>query len=241
MKNKDQETIIQNVKGITKSIAEKMASEAKLSAKKLSDYVQEKQDAESKRIAFLNQQAMQQRIEYNKQIVRELAATALNQMPQSKQLFGELSQYSLHVKALTDREMLVCLSANHLQEEKSGNLRSFCRSFQETVFNLHLRALSNLQNRIEEDREILRSQILDAQNRIFATSETPQYDFQRYIDTEIHQACNRYLSLYNRHIPFLHYVENVTANISAEFELTFEMVFDDKGLHPTNYTWLLNQ
>lgn len=241
MKNKDKETIIQNVKGITESIAEKMASEAKLASQKLSEHIQEKQEAENKRIALQQQQALQQQIEFNKQIVRKLSATALNQMPRSKQLFGEVSAYSLHIEALTDQRMIVCLSSNHIQEEKNGNFRSFCRDFENAVLNLHLQALSNLQYRIDEDREILRGKFLDTLNRFDATSPTPQYDFQRYLTAEQNLAKNRYLCIYNQHLPFLHYVGNVSVSLLTEFELSFEIKFDDGGLHPTNYLWHLNR
>lgn len=233
--------IVDDLKSMTESMAVKMASEAKLASQKLHEHIQEKQDAENKRLAIQYQHAQQQQLEINKNNARKLAATALNQMPRSKQLFGEVSAYSLHVEALTDQRMIVCLSSNHIQEEKNGNFRSFCRTFQETVFNLHMQALSNLQYRIDEDREIMRGKILDALNRFDATSPTPQYDFQRYLTAEQNMARNRYLSLYNQHLPFLHYVGNVSVSLLTDFELSFEIKFEDGGLHPSNYLWHLNQ
>lgn len=229
MKNKNQETIIQNVKGITKSIAEKMASEAKLSAKKLSEYTKKKQEAEQVKIQQMQAQARIWNQEETADNLRQSVSFALSQVPEHICFYGMISKHAMKIQYDGEGYNLI-IPRSTLSSQMPKNFHAFNEALQNSFDSTHKDAIFALENRIKDDSAQWQSQQL----RFNATGI-----FSGKSDTEFRY---NYADLYKQWLPFLYVISNIVSlPVSEGVKIHFHAFLCDSGLHPDNYFCNVNR
>lgn len=208
---------------------------AKLAIKRLEEYVAIQNQKEAERISQQQEVIRKEQQLQQEDQIKELLATAMNEMPDSKRIFGVVSEHSLRLEMTSSSTVKLVLSSLLLEEESPAFLRGFNRTLEETVASVHRNALRQLEEQIDNDRAELRSKIIDAQHQNCIDEKADSY-FQRDITRIENDLQNRYARLYTQLCPRMYFIENV---ISIEYvdgiEVTFDLYYDDKGLGINNY------
>lgn len=228
MKNRDYEIIISNMKEITKNMAAKMASEAKLGCKKLEDYCQQQQEAEQLRLQKQQAQAQIRNREEIANCLRQSVSFALSQVPEHLRFYDIPSRYSIKVRCDNDCYYIVLLNKNILEDTR--HYHYFNDSLQICFDQLHKDALDALYGRIMKDADQWRNQQLQfSMTGMFTGKMDSEFSLE-------------YTQLFQQWLPFLYRVSNiVTVPISGGVRVSFAVTFDDGGFHPDHYFNNLNR
>lgn len=133
-------------------------------------------------------------------------------------------------------------------DSKTSLFYEFDERFMKCANNLRKDALGTLDNTIYVDCDSLRQKNLEEENRIFGnyvsneqTLEIQKQEFARICNMNYSSKFNSYKSLYNSLLHRLYVLTDVKHHRNNGFlELHLCLHFDDAGLTPTNYSYLMN-
>lgn len=221
--------IAEDTQRFVREAAELATAKSKLAVKKLSEHIQEKQEAELAKLQQAQALAQIRNQEETADNLRQSVSFALSQVPEHISFYGMISKHAMKIQYDGEGYYLI-IPRTTLSSQMPKNFHAFNEALQNSFDSTHKDAILALETRIKNDSAQWQSQQL----RFNATGI-----FSGKSDTEFRY---NYADLYKQWMPFLYVISNIVSlPVSEGVKIHFHAFLYDSGLHPDNYFCNVNR
>lgn len=188
----------------------------------------------------------QQFASYTENCLRKFIAKTLNSLG----YFPHISSASIQInvtEVFPDNSVTAVAKLSFTVAEYKAQLYyEFDERFLNCATNIRKDALQHIDENLYQDVEAIRQKQLDESNRIYSLvhpeeRQAADNEYQRIIVSFCNARFSTFKSLYNSLSPYLYVVKSITHHKEEScMELHLTMTYDDAGISPNNYFYLVN-